>query len=418
MHARQLEITGTLKNVHYNLLNKDGESFVVEISASLVNDALGSRKAVICVFRDITERLNSELALKRSEEQFRSVWENSSEGMRLSDSEGKILAVNKAFCRLSGLEEQEIINRYFYELYNDNTASEKERYKRIFSESDLRKSHQAQFNFISGKVLDLHIIYSLITEREQPILLSIFHDITEAKRSEKELRKSEKLAAIGKMAAYLAHEIKTPLASIKINIDMMSKTLNLPKDKQRSFNIIQKEVKRLHNLLKNVLQFSRQVDLVFMEINLHDLIESLKLLFDPVFAQNQIVFINRIPADILIIGDRQKLQTVFSHLIENAVEALPKRGRIEIFSEIIEDQNKAEIFVQDSGPGIINMQQAFDPFFTTKNSGTGLGLSIAQKIIEQHNGAIEIYSSVPGETIFKIELSISRNKNGHYSNNR
>jgi signal transduction histidine kinase len=155
-----------------------------------------------------------------------------------------------------------------------------------------------------------------------------------------------------------------------------------------------------------------------MEINLRDLIDSIKILFDPVFIQNQIVFVNRVPGDIIIIGDRQKLQTVFSHLIENAVEALPKRGRIEIFSEIIEHQNKVEIFVQDSGSGIINMQQAFEPFFTTKNSGTGLGLSIAQKIIEQHNGTIEVYSSVPGETIFKLELSISRNKNGHYSNNR
>ncbi len=417
VHAKQLEIIGTLKNVHYNLLKKNGEAFSAEISASLINDDLGAPKAVICVLRDITERINSELALKRSEEQFRSIWENSGEGMCLSDPDGKIIAVNSAYCTLAGLVEEEIIGRYFYELYNENAAAEKERYRQIFLEPSIRKSHQAQYAFISGKTLDLYITYSVINQEQNPVLLSIFHDLTETKKSEKELRKSEKLAAIGKMAAYLAHEIKTPLASIKINIDMMSKTLSLPKDKQRSFSIIQKEVKRLHNLLKNVLQFSRQVDLVFMDINLYNLVNSIQQLFEQVLLQNQIIFVNRIPEDISIIGDQQKLLTVFSHLIENAVEALPKRGRIELFSNKLEDQKKVEVYVKDTGGGIQNTNLVFEPFYTTKHSGTGLGLSIAQKIIEQHNGTIEIYSSVPGETVFKIELNMSRKKNGYDPNN-
>jgi two-component system, sporulation sensor kinase A len=415
--ARHIIDHGTLKNVQYTLYKKEGESFSAEVSASVINDASGVAKGILCIFRDITERTKAELALKRSEEQFRSVWENSSEGMRLSNQEGKIVAVNEAFCKLTGFEEKEIIGKYFYELYDHYSSADLEKYARRFTKNNASRSQQSQFTFKSGKTLDLDITYSLIVEKDNPLLLSIFHDITEAKRSERELRKTEKLAAIGKMAAYLAHEIKTPLASIKINIDMMSKTLSLPKDKQRSFAIIQKEVKRLQHLLKNVLQYSRQVDLVFMDINLHNLINSIKQLFEPVLEQKEVTLLNKIPEDVFIIGDYQKLQTVFSHMLENAVEAVKRGDRIEIYSKVLPGNEKIEIFVKDCGCGIKNIPQAFEPFFTTKNSGTGLGLSIAQKLIEQHNGIIEIYSSRPGETIFRIILNMSRKNYGNYTDN-
>lgn len=244
-------------------------------------------------------------------------------------------------------------------------------------------------------------------------LTEAFNNMSETlKNNTEELVKREKLAALGKMAAVLAHEIKTPLTSIKLNADIIAETLDLGDDDRENFEIMKTEINRLNNLVKDVLQFSRQMELKFSVANLKDLVDDVANQLCNKLEEKNIVLHNHVES-ILLEVDADKLRQVFINLIDNSIEAflsdrqtISGRGLIEISSQINKAENSISIFVNDNGAGIDPELKIFEPFFTTKASGTGLGLSISQKIIEQHKGEFRLLSSKPGSTIFEIVLPI------------
>lgn len=221
--------------------------------------------------------------------------------------------------------------------------------------------------------------------------------------AEENLKKSERLAMIGKMSAVLAHEIRNPLNSIKINTDILSEVQALSDNNKRRIEIIQKEVNRLDALVKEVLMFSRQSTPVLSTFNLKSFLDGIISQIKPKEEQSQ-VEINNEAADMEIKGDVEKLKQVFLNIIINAAEAVPENGIIRIKSEIADE--RIEILVIDNGYGVEYPDRVFEPFFTTKSMGTGLGLAVSQNIIEHHKGQLYIKSSKPGETIFCISLPI------------
>ncbi|OGU65757.1 MAG: hypothetical protein A2499_15115 [Stygiobacter sp. RIFOXYC12_FULL_38_8] len=231
--------------------------------------------------------------------------------------------------------------------------------------------------------------------------VSLDKSITERKKLEAEIIRSEKFAALGKMSAVLAHEIKTPLTSIKMNVDILNQTLSLQPEDKEAFQIIGKEINRLTELVKEVLQVSRTAPLKLSNLNLKQFVDELfhQVESDP--KQKQISFINN-TSEIDFTGDEDKLKQVFLNIIQNSIDAINKKGTITISSRL--DPGYLSIYITDDGCGIAEPDNIFDPFFTTKVSGTGLGLSISQKIIEQHSGTFTLISSRPGETIFEIKL--------------
>ena len=400
----------TIRNREYILIKKNDETFPAEISASLIFDQDKKPKAYVGVVRDISTRRQAEEALKYSEMQFRSVWENSNDGMRLTDSKGIVSAVNTAFCNIFDVTKQEIIGRPYYEVYSEKTNKEGAlmllEYQKNFFNHNFAKNRRSNRVLRSGKSVTLDLSNSIIQfENGKSILLAIFRDISIQIKAEEDLRNSEKLAAIGKMTAFLSHEIKTPLVSINMNIDMLSKSLDLPDSKKKSFSIIQKEVKRLDKLLRNVLQYSRQVELINSNVNLANLINNIRDFLEPILAERKIEFKTDLN-DCIIMGDYQKLQSAFLHLIENAIESINENGKINITITLDEQTEKASITIMDDGPGFDESINIFEPFFTTKSSGTGLGLPISQKIIEQHHGKLKLLSSKQGSTIFEITFNL------------
>ena len=403
--ARKVIESGILKNREYTVIRKNGEQISVEISASLILDIFGKPDGIIGIMRDISERKKAEEAIKNSELRFRSIWENSNDGMRLTNCEGIIVAVNKAYCSLIGLNEKDLLGKPFTAIYSNEECKDPiiplKEYQEKFTDRSIRPYIQTASKYWKPDFIILIESYSFINlEKGEPLLLGIFHNITEMKRNEEELLNAEKFAAIGKQAAMLSHEIKSPLASIKMNIDMLFNNLSMPESKQKSFHIVQKEIKRLETLLKNVLLYSRELTLLFLPVDLEKLVDNIKELMKPVLKKQNINLLNYL-TNLRIKGDYMNLQTVFLHLIENSIESMPNGGLIEIYSKHQEDDSHS-VFIKDNGCGIYENEKIFDPFFTTKTSGTGLGLAIASNIIKQHNGELRLISSVPGETIFEI----------------
>lgn len=233
---------------------------------------------------------------------------------------------------------------------------------------------------------------------------SLDRSITERKKLEAEIIRSEKFAALGKMSAVLAHEIKTPLTSIKMNVDILNQTLPLQPEDKEAFQIIGKEINRLTELVKEVLQVSRTAPLRISNMILRKFVDEIFHQVELDSKQKQITFINN-TADIEFAGDEDKLKQVFLNMIQNSIDAIKKKGTVTISSRLVD--SFLIIRITDDGCGIEDPNNIFDPFFTTKVSGTGLGLSISQKIIEQHTGTFSFISSRPGETIFEIKLQLN-----------
>ncbi len=240
-------------------------------------------------------------------------------------------------------------------------------------------------------------------------------EIKQRKLAEEELKKAERLATIGKMAAILAHEIRNPLNSIKINTDVLSCVEGLTEINKKRIQIIQTEINRLENLVREVLQFSKNIVLYKSDFNIKNFIEQIIQQINPDINSKGVV-IRNFSDDIIVSADMEKLKQVFLNLIYNAFEAMPDKGVIEIKTEKI--RNKINIYFKDNGYGVEHPEKIFEPFYTTKESGTGIGLALSQKIIEHHDGKLELVTSKPGETIFLITLPLNKkNKNEKNSDN-
>ncbi|MBN1633945.1 MAG: response regulator [Ignavibacteria bacterium] len=259
----------------------------------------------------------------------------------------------------------------------------------------LRKANDELENRVEERTKEL------ITKNKQ---LEI--EMKQRKQAEEQLKKSEQLATIGKMSAVLAHEIRNPLNSIKINTDILSGIQNIKDTNRRRIQIIQKEVNRLDTLVKEVLQFSRQGNVLKSEFDIKNLIEQIKSQLKPEAEHRNANLINDVD-NYVIYADKEKLKQVLLNLILNSLEALPEtNGVIQIYSET--KKGKFRLYIRDNGFGIENSEKIFDPFFTTKSNGTGLGLPVSMNIIEQHNGIIELKSTKQGETIFCISLPLKK----------
>lgn len=404
---RQIISQKSLRNVEYTIASGPGKTIPVEINASLNESIAGTGNEIIAVVRDISDRKAAQSALIRSEMQFRSIWIHSHDGMRLTDENGIVIAVNPAYAEMVGMQPELLIGKSYFDVYDysseDNKDIKIKKYKECFRKRDFGDFFTPRPKLKSGNHLIVDVKFSFIEyNSSKQILLSIFRDITERTKAEENLRDSEKLAGIGKMAAYISHEIRTPLASIGLNLEMLYKDLVLPPKKQRNWDIIHREIKRLNNLVKNILLFSKNNnDLVLVRVNFRNLISAAKDLLEPTLKAKNINLVSRI-VNLEFMADYQKIQTTVIHLIENAIEAIGQNGDIEIYSE--EESGYYNIYIKDNGPGLECASRIFEPFYTTKHSGTGLGLSIIKKIMESHNGKVTLVSSKKGETIFCLSF--------------
>jgi len=230
--------------------------------------------------------------------------------------------------------------------------------------------------------------------------------------SQRQLSQSEKLAAVGQVTATMAHQIGTPLNSISGYIQLILQDGNLqPKDRDR-LKIIESQLDRLADSVKDLLSFTRQPKPQLRSLDVNEVLEELIHLSEPWLLTRNVRLSTHLSTDLpSIFGDPTHLQTLFLNLITNALDAMPQGGMLMIktrqtlSSPSTENGRWIEISITDTGIGITeeSKKRIFDPFFTTKKmgEGTGLGLTICEKIAKEHSGRIEVESEVgKGSTLF------------------
>ncbi len=356
--------------------------------------------------------LNNSIELKKREARISmllTAFEKSSAAIAVADNDFFIIEANSSFCGLTGMSKEELLNKSIADVqFGKSFSPVFMRIKNRLSESGYYEGEFEADWEKTGRTLLLSVSHTALFNEGSGGYLFVEVDITDRKKLESQLLNAKKLAALGEMAAVLAHEIKNPLTSIKMNADILEESLPLKKEDEFPFSIIKKEISRLNNLVKDVLQFSRQMDLVYTEFDFKSLINEINSQLIAKLEKKKISFINN-AAGLKLSADYEKLKQVFLNLFENSMDAVDSGGSIEISSSEIDGE--LHIAFKDSGKGIKDVEKIFDPFFTTKASGTGLGLSVSQKIIEQHGGSLKLSSSVPGATVFEIILPVDLN--GH-----
>jgi len=234
-----------------------------------------------------------------------------------------------------------------------------------------------------------------------------FQDITLLKDMEERIRINDKFAFMGRLSAFLAHEIRNPLASLKGGIEFLVESSNLDEDAKKVSDILFRELDRLNKIITDFLYYTRISRPEKTNIYLKNLID--EIWFELKFMNKENDRFNCFyegDENLIIIGDANQMRQVFMNLFLNSLDAMKKNGGTNIYVKACKKSSEVLISVEDEGGGISEeyLSKVFDPFFSTKENGTGIGLSIVYKIIEEHNGYINVNNGTKG-AIFTMRFS-------------
>jgi signal transduction histidine kinase len=276
------------------------------------------------------------------------------------------------------------------------------------------------------KELDRVIGYTLSQVKDDdgtPIgAVLFFKDLTQVEQLEERERLRDRLASLGEMAAGIAHELKNPLAGIEVMAGLLRRQVPDSKDAQSLLADILSEAKLANAIVVEMLEFVRPVRLQVERTDLDDVLQQSVTMAESKVPRREVIVRTNVETDLpMIEGDHHQLSQVFTNLIANAFEALDGRGCITIsavraaieadpaFAGLHPPTPAVLVEVADDGPGVpANLtDRIFNPFFTTKVTGTGLGLAIVRKIVDAHDGRIDVSSSPETGTRFRVILPVS-----------
>ncbi len=345
-------------------------------------------------------------------------------GLLTTDLQGKITSYNRAAEVITDYSLSEVYGRDIQDIFPDIDASEL-----IHSNSHTyRGIHRLETTIQtkSGSKVYLGVSISLLLDNVAKVsgLICIFQDLTELKEMEEQIVQADRLAAIGQLAAGVAHEIRNPLASITGSIQMFQSELDLSKDDKTLMEIVLRESARLDNILTDFLNYARPKPLTFAKCDIfHEVVlPTIGLLKrDRRFPGERIAIeLDSVPNFPKIVCDIQQIQQVFWNLFLNALQAMSSGGTLTIQTSVekVEDWELGTqipiyvgvISIRDTGIGMDEetLRHIFNPFYTTKKHGTGLGLAIAHSIITHHHGFIKVKSVINEGTTCDVVLPLKQ----------
>lgn len=370
--------------------------FVVGLLASRLADRQRSGEEL----REATKSLASLRALhERIIESIRS-------GLITTDLDGTIYTFNAAATEITGLTADSVKGTSIFDLIpgigrNLDAASDEE--------NDVQSRHEADLNTPDGFAVRIgYSVARLYSEdNESSGYIVTFQDLTEIRSMEESIRRKDRLAAVGRVGAGLAHEIRNPLGAMRGAIQVLESSMPPNSVQTDLMGIILRESDRLNSIITNFLSYAKPKVGNYTEIDLREAIKDTATLMrhSPDLKESHSIVEKMPPQPLFVSADQTQIQQVFWNLTRNAIQAMPGGGELTISLESAPN-DRAKIVFADTGNGMSpeQVEQLFEPFATSTTGGTGLGLSIVYQIIRDHNGTINVRSSEGEGTTITIEL--------------
>ncbi|MDH3519163.1 MAG: PAS domain S-box protein [Myxococcales bacterium] len=367
-------------------------------------------------------------AIEESQKRYRMLFESAGDGILMLEAEGEnvggVVSANQAAADMHGYTVAEMLALNLRDLdASEDTTAARKRIDRILGGEwiNVESSHRRK----DGSIFPVEISAGLLEFENQKYILAFDKDITERKQAEDALQRAEQLVVVGEMAAGLAHEIKNPLAGIKVSIEVLTSELQLEQEDKEVFERIIDEINRIETLLKNLLSYATPPRPQFALVDVNKIVET--AIKTAAFTlkspggeakekdARDVRFEKRLSEHLpQIVADGAQLQQVLLNLLINAMHAIQGSGCISV-ATAAGTAHAVQIVVSDTGKGVggADMEKIFLPFFTTKPKGTGLGLSICKRLIEQHGGSIEVARGPQGGLMFTISLPVEQGEGSH-----
>jgi PAS domain S-box-containing protein len=414
----------------------EGSDIHFEVISTPALNEQGERIGLVSVFRDVTDlrKANEELArnyrklkqadaeARRERDRLNLIIENVGHPVVVTDANGNFVLFNQRAGLLFQQERRAEVIPANADLSTSRIlAAVRANSVKLTSfigglASETRSGRQAEIELIdpeSGDLLPMEITSVEVMDAKGQVtaVVSVLHDLSEIRelerrRVEQKLFESEKLAAVGTLAASIAHEVNNPLEAIKNSLYLLQSTKD-EESNERFLTIALKETGRVSNIIRRMLGFARRSGGAEW-INVNQLIEETLALVERKLQHSGITVAQKLDPKLPPVhGYPDQLRQVFLNLILNAQQSIDGRGTIEIQTSKVSGQQSVAIRIDDTGCGIgdEDMARIFEPFFSTRKDGTGLGLWVTQNIIRQHGGRIEV-KNLEKRTSFQIILPV------------
>ena len=395
------------------IYHKDRSVRTLEVLESPIFGDSGEVIYVEGIARDVTEKLKILDQLQKNERHHRelsAVVEQTHSLVMITDVEGLIEYVNPTFSRVTGYELDEVVGQNFEFLSTEFTAP------KVFDElwKTIRVGKDWNGDFCSqkkdGGIFWQHSSISPMRSNDGVVThyISVSEDITEKKRIDEALAKSEREAIVGRLAATVAHQVNNPLFAMKTRAYSLRKHIKDDEAAEEKLDIIRRQIDRIAHTTQALLGFSKQRASGSGEISISEVILTVVSLLESGINSDGIELSCDIESEMPVVeGDVSEIQEILVNLLENAREALKKGNKVSVSAHA--RGKKIEIVVQDDGPGLgTDPEVVFDSFYTTKITGTGIGLDISRKIAEAHGGRLtaENCSRSGGGALFRLSLPV------------
>jgi len=351
--------------------------------------------------------------------QLESIVNDSADVIFMLDTEQRVRTWNRAAERIFGWRANEILGKPFHVLVPPEriASGEMEQIDRHIQEHGFHHFETTRLAKDKRRV-PVEVTVSLLRDPQgRPIGRSaILRDITERQRHEQERLRTERLAVVGAMSAKLAHEMRNPLSSVTLNIDLVRDEIeslaqagaHAPDEARGLIDAIAAEVRRIHRVLEDYLLFARLPKPQRQRVSLNEMLAQRLAFLQPEFQSSAVSLRTEMDAALPTVdADEEQLWQAMLNLIRNALEAMPQGGRLTVRAQ--REAGEAVLSVSDTGKGMTAEARAklFKPFFSTKPGGTGLGLALTQQIIGEHGGRIEWESTDGRGTTFRVRLPLA-----------
>jgi two-component system sensor histidine kinase PilS (NtrC family) len=325
-------------------------------------------------------------------------------GLIVLDRDHTVTALNRAAEEISGRRAADIIGRPLGDLFGAVPLGAIE--ASIAERPHASAQREVTLVRPDGGRAPVRITFSALRSAEgrRLGLIAVLDDLSTIREMEERMRRADRLATLGRLAANLAHEIRNPLASLTGAIEALAGAAGAREERERLSQIVLRESDRLNDMIKSFLDYARPTPLARETVNVSEIIEEVLLLLEHRELPPGLKTVRDFPSPLRWTVDPQRLRQALWNLVLNAVQAMPAGGELTV--TVAADHRALKIAVADTGEGIApgDLAHVFEPFYSTKPGGSGLGLALVHRIVQDHGGDIEVQNRPGQGTTFVVTL--------------